>query len=399
VPEVVIVDAVRSPIGRAFKGSLIAERGDDLLVQLVQSIFDRAPELDPATIDEVIVGCGLAGGEQGGNLGRILAVLLGLDSVPGYTLNKYCASSMQSTRAASHAIAAGDGDIFLSLGVEMVSRLAERNPDPTPSERNPVFNASAPSPGPWSDPRARGIIPDIFMSMGETAENVADISGVTRAEMDDFAFRSQALAAEGEGNGFWEKDITPVRRADGRLLDTDDSPRASTTREGLAQLEPVFRPDGRVTAGNCCPLNDGAAAILLMSDRRAKALGLRPRARVVSSASSALSPEIMGLGTVDAGRKALYTAGLSVDDIDLIEINEAFAAQAIPTYRKLGFPLEKVNVRGGAIALGHPFGMSGARITTTLLNSLEAADKRYGLQTMCVAGGQGMAMVIERLDG
>jgi acetyl-CoA C-acetyltransferase len=394
----VIVGAARSPIGRAYKGSLIGERADDFAVQLARAVLAQVPGLDPATLDEVILGCSLAGGEQGGNLGRVTPVLLGLDGVPGVTVNKYCASSMQSTRMAAHAIAAGDGDAFLSLGLEMVSRVRDTNPDPGPAERNPAFTDRGPGSGVWVDPRESGLVPDVFMSMGETAENVASICGVSRSEMDDYAFRSQQLAAQSASDGFWELDITPVTLADGSVLRRDDSPRPGTTREGLAQLDPVFREDGRITAGNCCPLNDGAAALVVMSESRARELGIAPIARILSSASSALSPEIMGLGPVEASRKALRNAGLTADDIDLVEINEAFAAQVIPSYQQLGIPLDKVNVKGGAIALGHPFGMSGARITTTLLNALRVDDKRIGLQTMCVAGGQGMAMVVERLD-
>lgn len=398
MPDAVIVDAVRSPIGRAYKGSLVGERPDELMLQIVRALLARVPELDPATVDEVLLGCSLAGGEQGGNLGRIIPVLLGLDRVPGYTLNRYCASSMQTTRSAAHAIMAGDGDVYLSLGLEMVSRIRpEDSPEPTPEQRNALFAEHESGSRGWVDPRLDGRIPDVFIPMGDTAENVAELRGITRAQMDEFALRSQTLTAQSDASGFWDIDITPVTLADGTRLTRDDSPRAGTTIEGLAALDPVFREDGLVTAGNACPVNDGAAALLVMSADRAAELGIRPRARIVSTAVSAISPEIMGLGTVDAGRRALAAAGLTIDQIDLVEINEAFAAQVIPTYQDLGAPLEKVNVQGGAIALGHPFGMSGARITTTLMNSLDAHDKRYGLQTMCVAGGQGMAMVIERI--
>ena len=396
--EPVIVGAVRSPIGRAYKGSLVGVRGDDLAVQLAQVLLEQSPQLDPGTIDEVLVGCSLAAGEQGGNLGRIVPVMLGFDEVPGCTVNRYCASSMQTTRMASDAIRAGTGHVYLSMGVEVVSSVATRGPDPTPEERNAVFVPSSPGEGPWRDPRRDGRTPDVFITMGETAENVASIKGVSRSEMDEFAFRSQQLAAESTRSGFWDIDITPVTRADGSVVSHDDSPRPGTTLEGLAELQPAFRHNGSVTAGNCCPLNDGVAGLLIMSDERAAELGIRPRARILATATSAISPEVMGLAPIAASRAALAAAGLSASDIDLVEINEAFAAQVIPCYRELGFPLDKVNVKGGAIAVGHPFGMSGARITTTLLNALKWEGKRFGLQTMCVAGGQGMAMVVELLD-
>lgn len=393
--EAVIVATARSPIGRAFKGSLKDIRADEILLQISRAALEKVPQLDSRDIDEVFLGCSLAAGEQGGNLARILPVLLGLDHVPGTTVNKYCASSMQTTRMADQAIRSGDGDVFLSLGLEMVSRIV--SPDPTPQERNPAF-VSRTVRGAWSDPRETKTVPDAFVSMGETAENVASIRDVTRAEMDRFSLRSQQLAAQRQAEGFWDMDITPVHLPDGTRVDRDDSPRPGSTLEGLSGLEPVFREGGTITAGNSCPLNDGAAALVIMSSDRANELGIRPLARILSTATSALSPEIMGLGPVEASRKALKAAGLTADDIDLVEINEAFAAQVIPSYKELGFPLEKVNVNGGAIALGHPFGMSGARITTTLLNSLRWHNKRYGLQTMCVAGGQGMAMIVELLD-
>lgn len=317
--------------------------------------------------------------------------------MPGYTLNRYCASSLQTTRSAVHAIRAGEGHAYLSLGVESVSRTGERGPDPHEHERKPRFAAFTPR-SDWRDPRLDGRTPDVFISLGETAENVAQLHGVTRSQMDAFAAESQALAARADQAGFWQRDIVPVTLADGTVISRDDSPRASTTVEGLAGLTPSFRPDGKVTAGNCCPLNDGAAAVLILSEQRAREPGIQPRARIVSTAVSALSPEIMGLGTIEAAQRALAAAGLTGADLDLAEINEAFAAQVIPTYEALGIPREKVNVMGGAIALGHPFGMSGARITSTLLNALEWTGGRWGMQTMCVAGGQGMAMIIERLD-
>jgi len=397
MPDTVIVAAARTPIGRAHKGSLVDIRPDDLLMEAVRGVLEAVPQLDPSGVDDVLLGCSLASGEAGGNLARVLAVMLGADGVPGCTVNRYCASSMQTTRMADQAIRAGDGHVYLSLGLESVSRARQPWPDPLDDERHPMFRTAPEEEGPWSDPRLRGAVPDVFIPMGLTAENVADHCGVSREEMDEFAVRSQQLTAERARQGFWEAEIRPVTKPDATVVSTDDSPRPGTTMEALAGLKPAFRPDGRVTAGNACPLNDGAAALLVMSDVRARDLGVRPLARVVSTACSALSPEIMGLGTVEAARRALKAAGLSADDIDLVEINEAFAAQVVPTYRQLGFPLEKVNVNGGAIALGHPFGMSGARISGTLLNGLRTHGGRYGLQTMCVAGGQGMAMVVENL--
>jgi acetyl-CoA C-acetyltransferase len=396
--EAVIVAAVRSPIGRAFRGSLVGERSDDVLLQTTRALLAQVPGLDWHDINEVLLGCSLAGGEQGGNLARLLPVMLGLDDVPGTTFNKYCASSMQTTRSASQAIRVGDGDIYLSLGLEMVSRVGDRNPDPRPEERHPMFGGHGPGAGGWVDPRELGNVPDAFMAMGETAENIASLYDVSRAEMDDFACRSQELTAKSDREGFWAREITPLTLSGGGILDRDDCPRPGTTRQGLAGLKPAFRPDGRVTAGNSCPLNDGAAGLVVMNEDSARQLGIRPLARILATASSAISPEIMGLGTIEASRRAMAAAGLAPDQIELVEINEAFAAQVIPTYRELGFPLDRVNTFGGAIAIGHPFGMSGARITTTLLNGLEWTNSRYGLQTMCVAGGQGMAMVVERLE-
>jgi acetyl-CoA C-acetyltransferase len=395
--ETVVVAAGRTPIGRAFKGSLVDVPPDELLLGVTRAVLDAVPQLDPAALDEILLGCSLASGEQGGNLARVLAVQLGLDGVPGSTVNRYCASSMQTTRMADQAIRTGDGDVYLSLGLESVSRVRQPGPDPLPEERPAVFRDLVSSAAPWSDPRTRGQLPDVFLGMGETAENVADLTGVTRAEMDEFALRSQELTAAATSSGFWEGEIVPVTKPDGTVVATDDSPRPGTTLEGLAALKPVFREDGRVTAGNSCPLNDGASALLLMSDETARRLGVRPLARIVSTAVAALSPEIMGLGTVGAAEKALAAAGLVAADMDLVEINEAFAAQVVPTYRQLGVDPNRVNVHGGAIALGHPFGMSGARITGTLLNGLRTRGGRYGLQTMCVAGGQGMAMVVESL--
>jgi acetyl-CoA C-acetyltransferase len=406
VPEAVIVATARSPIGRAFKGSLTEIRPDDLAVQIVRAALAKVPELDPAQVDDLILGCGLPGGEQGFNMARVVAVLLGLDSVPGTTVNRYCSSSLQTTRMAYHAIKAGEGDVFISAGVECVSRTVNGSSDMA-TAINPLFAAAGEStaaraasaaPYSWEDPRSSSGLPDVYIAMGQTAENVAALRGVTRAEQDEFGARSQQLAEKALANGFWAKDITPVTLPNATVVSADDGPRPGTTLEALAGLKPAFRPDGTVTAGNCCPLNDGAAAVVIMSDVKAAALGVRPLARIVSSGVSALSPEIMGLGPVEASRQALRRAGMAISDVDLVEINEAFAAQVIPSYRDLGISLDRLNVNGGAIAVGHPFGMTGARITSTLLNSLAFHDKTIGLETMCVGGGQGMAMIFERLS-
>ncbi len=406
MPEAVIVAAARSPIGRANKGSLAGMRPDDLTVQMVRAALAQVPALDPTEIDDLMLGCGLPGGEQGNNLARIVAVELGYDTVPGTTITRYCSSSLQTTRMALHAIKAGEGDVFVSAGVETVSRFAKGTSDSWPDTHNPLFadaeartaaTAEAGSPT-WTDPRTRGELPDAYISMGQTAENVARAADVSREDMDHFAVRSQNLAEKAIANGFFEREISPVTLPDGTVVRTDDGPRAGTTYEAVSQLKPVFRPDGRITAANACPLNDGAAALVIMSDTKAKQLGLTPLARVVSTGVTGLSPEIMGLGPVEASKQALHRAGLTIGDIDLVEINEAFAAQVLPSARQLGVDEDKLNVHGGAIALGHPFGMTGARITTTLLNGLRARDGRFGLETMCVGGGQGMAMVLERLS-
>jgi acetyl-CoA C-acetyltransferase len=404
--EAVIVATARSPIGRAFKGSLKDLRPDDLTKTIITAALDKVPALDAHTIDDIILGCGLPGGEQGFNMARVVAILLGLDDVPGTTLTRYCASSLQTTRMAFHAIKAGEGDIFVSAGVEMVSRFVKGNSDSLPETMNPLFDdaqarstqrAEAGAEA-WRDPRESGTLPDIYLAMGQTAENLAQIKGITREMQDEFGVRSQNLAEKAIANGFWEREITPVTTPDGTVVSTDDGPRPGVTLEGVASLKPVFRPDGTITAGNCCPLNDGAAAVVIMSDTKARELGIPPLARIISTGVSALSPEIMGLGPVDATRQALARAGMSIGDIDLVEINEAFAAQVIPSYQELGIDIERLNVNGGAIAVGHPFGMTGARITGTLLNSLQTHDKTLGLETMCVGGGQGMAMIIERLS-
>ena len=405
MPEAVIVAAARSPIGRAFKGSLTSIRPDDLLAQIVSAALAKVPALDPASVEDLIVGCGLPGGEQGFNIARVTAILLGLDTVPGTTVNRYCSSSLQSTRMAYHAIKAGEGDVFISGGVECVSRFAKGSSDSWPDTQNPEFDAAkartkatAESESAWHDPRTDGEIPDVYIAMGQTAENVAGLRDISRLEQDEFGVRSQNLAEKALANGFWQREITPVTLPDGSVVSADDGPRPGTTLEKIAGLKPVFREHGTVTAGNCCPLNDGAAALVVMSDAKAAELGLTPLARIVATGVSGLSPEIMGLGPIEAVKQALGRAGMSIDDVDLVEINEAFAAQVIPSYRSLGIDLSRLNVNGGAIAVGHPFGMTGARIATTLINSLQFHDKTIGLETMCVGGGQGMAMIFERLS-
>ncbi|MDL4815716.1 acetyl-CoA C-acetyltransferase [Actinomadura opuntiae] len=406
MPEAVIVATARSPIGRAFKGSLKDIRPDDLTAQMITAAMAKVPQLDPSQIDDLLLGCGLPGGEQGYNMARVVSVLLGWDNVPGATVTRYCSSSLQTTRMALHAIKAGEADVIVSAGVETVSRFAKGSSDGLPDTQNPVFadaqartaKTAEGGAGVWHDPRQDDQVPDIYIAMGQTAENVAGIRGVSRQAQDEFGVRSQNLAEKALANGFWEKDITPVTLPDGSVVAKDDGPRPGTTYEKVSQLQPVFRPDGTVTAGNCCPLNDGAAAVVIMSDTKAAELGLTPLARIVSTGVTGLSPEIMGLGPVEASRKALAKAGMTIDDIDLVEINEAFAAQVLPSAEDLGIDIDKLNVNGGAIAVGHPFGMTGARITSTLVNSLKFHDKQFGLETMCVGGGQGMAMVLERLS-
>ena len=405
MPEAVIVATARSPIGRAAKGSLVSMRPDDLTALMIRAALDELPQLDPSEIDDLMLGCGLPGGEQGFNMGRVVAILLGYDHLPGTTITRYCGSSLQTTRMAMHAIKAREGDAFISAGVETVSRYVKGSSDSWPDTRNPVFaeaiartdHSATEGAAEWHDPRADGIVPDIYMAMGQTAENLALAKGVTREEMDEFGVRSQNLAEQAIKEGFWAREIVPVMLPDGTIVDRDDGPRPGVTLERVAELKPVFRPDGRVTAGNCCPLNDGAAAVIVMSDTKARELGITPLARIVATGVSALSPEIMGLGPVEASKQALARARMTIGDIDLVEINEAFAAQVIPSYKDLDIPLDKLNVNGGAIAVGHPYGMTGARITTTLINSLQWHDKQFGLETMCVGGGQGMAMILERL--
>jgi acetyl-CoA C-acetyltransferase len=406
MPEAVIVATARSPIGRAFKGTLTSIRPDDMVAQMIKAALAKVPQLDPAEIGDLMLGCGLPGGEQGYNMARVVAIMLGYDQLPGTTVTRYCSSSLQTTRMAFHAIRSGEGEAFISAGVECVSRFTKGSSDSWPETKNPVFAAAEErsaglakgGAGVWHDPREDGQIPDVYIAMGETAENVAGLRGISRQEQDEFGVRSQNLAEKAIADGFWQRDITPVTLPDDTVISADDGPRAGTMLEKVAALKPVFRPDGTVTAGNCCPLNDGAAAVVVMSDTRAAELGITPLARIVSSGLTALSPEIMGLGPVEASQRALARAGMTISDIDLVEINEAFAAQVIPSYRDLGVDIDKLNVNGGAIAVGHPFGMTGARITSTLLNSLQTHDKTFGLETMCVGGGQGMAMIFERLS-
>ncbi|HNA99610.1 MAG TPA: acetyl-CoA C-acetyltransferase, partial [Marmoricola sp.] len=331
--------------------------------------------------------------------------IMGYDEIPGTTITRYCASSVQTTRMAFHAIKAGEGDAFISAGVETVSRFRFGTSDHIPDTKNPKFAAAqqrteeyAKGGKDWHDPRQDGELPDIYIAMGQTAENVARLRGLDRKELDEFGVRSQNLAEKAIADGFWAREITPVTTPDGTVVSADDGPRAGVTYDAIAGLKPVFRPDGVVTAGNCCALNDGAAAVILMSDTRAKELGLTPLARIVSTGVTGLAPEIMGLGPVEATKQALRNANMTIDDIDLVEINEAFAAQVVPSYQDLGIDIDRLNVNGGAIAVGHPFGMTGARLQNTMINSLQWHDKSTGLITMCVGGGQGMAMIMERMS-
>ena len=396
--EAVIVAAARTPIGRAFKGSIKDIRPDDLSAQVIQAALAQVPGLDPALIEDLYWGAADHTGKAGGNVARVIAVLLGFDHLPAVTINRYCASSVQTTRMAYHAIKAGEGESvsqytsFLGAG-----GIYE-------SDHNPVFAAAkersiamAADNVTWTDPRLEGLLPDVYLSVGQTAENVATSRGITRARQDEWAVSSQNRAEAAIASGFFAADISPVTCPDGTVVSTDDGPRPGVTLEALAGLKPVFREQGTVTAGNCCSLNDGAAALVVMSDRKAKELGLEPLARVVSTGTTGLSPEIMGLGPVEASRQALARAGMTIADMDLYEINEAFAAQVLPSADDLGMDFDKLNVHGGAIALGHPFGSTGARITTTLLHGLRERDGQFGLETMCVGGGQGMAIIYERL--
>jgi len=405
--EAVIVSTARSPIGRAFKGSLKDLRPDDLAVAVVTAALAKIPALDPRLVQDIYLGCAEPSGEAGGNLARIVAVLAGFDHLPGTTVNRFCASSAQTTRMAFHAIKAGEGDVFISAGVECVSRYGDwAGAGGSRSEiQNPKFAETqvrtaqmAADNSTWTDPRGQGLLPDIYIAMGQTAENLATSRGISRLRQDEWGVLSQNRAEKAIADGFFAREITPVTTPDGTVVSTDDCPRAGVTLEAVSELKPVFRETGTVTAGNCCPLNDSSAAVVIMSDTRARELGLTPLARVVSTAVTALSPEIMGLGPVEASRLALARAGLSIKDMDLVEINEAFAVQVLASADDLGVDPERLNVHGGAIALGHAFGATGARITTTLLNGLIERDGQFGLESMCVGGGQGMTIIFERLN-
>ncbi len=387
MPEAVIVDAIRTPIGRAFKGSLAQQRPDEMGAFIVDRLLERNPDVDPASVEDVFCGCGLPQGLQAFNIARIIVLLS--EKLPlttnGVTISRYCSSSLDAIRHAGNAIKAGEGDVYIAAGVEWVSRYNERQEAAGVDDQNPRL-------------QGRDGDPDAYIAMGLTAENVAERYEVSRADMDKYAQRSQELAVASQESGFFDREIAPVPLPDGTVVSKDDGPRPNSTLEKLSQLEPAFKEGGKVTAGNSCPLNDGAAAVLLMSDTKAKELGLKPRARIVTAATYGNEPEYMGVAPIGAIRKALDRAGMKMSDIDVVELNEAFAAQVIPIMQECDIPLEKLNTHGGAIALGHPFGMTGARIMTTLLNVMETDDHGVGLETMCVAGGQGKAMIIERLS-
>ena len=400
MPEAVIVATARTPIGRANKGSLTAVRPDDMSAFIISDVLSKVPGLDAADVEDVMWGIGQPGGEGGYNIARVASILAGLNA-PGVTVNRYCSSSLQTIRMAAHAIKAGEGDCFVAGGVETVSRYMNGASDSGPHNgqftdaEGRTAQRTAEGTESWAPPQG---LPDIYIAMGQTAENVAQFKGVSRQAQDEWGVRSQNRAEAARSRGFFEREITHYPLPDGAEATGDDGIREGTTIEGVSQLKPVFRPDGTVTAGNCCPLNDGAAAVVVMSDTRAAQVGAQPLARIVSTGVSALNPEIMGLGPVDACRQALRRAGMTMDDIDHVEINEAFAAQVLPSADELGIDYDKLNPNGGSIALGHPFGMTGSRIMCTLLNGLEDADKTIGLESMCVGGGQGMAMIVERLN-
>jgi len=387
MPEAVIVDAVRTPIGRAFKGSLAQLRPDETGAHVLDQLLERNPDLDPASVEEVVCGCGMPQGLQAFNIGRISVLLSEKlpDSVNGVTVSRYCASSLEAIRQTANNVTVGQGDTYIAAGVEWVSRYNERSEAAGTADQNENLQGNNGH-------------PDAYIQMGETAENVAEKYEVSRSDMDKYAQRSQELAVRSQEDGFFDREIVPVKDAEGNEVAKDDGPRASSTLEKLASLDPAFREGGKVTAGNSCPLNDGAAAVLVMSAERAKELGLKPRARIITAATAALEPEIMGVAPIGAIKKVLGRAGMSIGDVDVVELNEAFAAQVIPIMDECDIPLEKMNPHGGAIALGHPFGMTGARIMTTLLNDLDTDDGAIGLETMCVAGGQGEAMLVERLN-
>jgi acetyl-CoA C-acetyltransferase len=387
MPEAVIVDAVRTPIGRAFKGSLAQLRPEEMGAFIVDALLERNPDVDPELIEDLYCGAGLPQGLQAFNIARIMVLLSERlpTGVPGATVSRYCASSLESIRQAANAVTAGQGDAYIAAGVEWVSRYNEAVEGARPQDQNEKL-------------QGKNGTPDAYISMGMTAENVAERYEVSRADMDKYAQRSQELAVQSQENGYFDREIVPVTLEDGTTVAKDDGPRAGSTLEKLAQLDPAFKEDGKVTAGNSCPLNDGAAAVLVMSDAKASALGLKPRARILTAATAAIEPEYMGVAPIGAIKKVLERAGMTMSDVDTVELNEAFAAQVIPIMDECDIPLEKLNPHGGAIALGHPFGMTGARIMTTLLNGLETDDKSIGLETMCVAGGQGQAMLVERLN-
>jgi acetyl-CoA C-acetyltransferase len=387
MPEAVIIDAIRTPVGRAFKGSLAQLRPDDIGAFVLDELMDRNPEVAPDSIEEVVCGCGMPQGLQAFNIGRIMVLLSEKlpVSVNGVTISRYCASSLEAIRHAANSVSTGQGDAYIAAGVEWVSRYNERTEPAGKDDQNEKL-------------QGQNGQPDAYIEMGQTAENVAEKYEVSRSDMDKYAQRSQELAVANQENGFFDREIVPVKLPDGTLVAKDDGPRASSTLEKLSQLPPAFRENGKVTAGNSCPLNDGAAAVLVMSDTKAKELGLTPRARIITAATAALEPEIMGVAPIGAIGKVLDRAGMTIDNVDMVELNEAFAAQVIPIMDECNIPLEKMNPHGGAIAIGHPFGMTGARIMCTLLNGLESDDKTIGLETMCVAGGQGEAMLVERLN-
>ena len=386
MPEAVIVDAARSPIGRAFKGSLAQLRPDETAAYVVDKLLERNPDVAPETIEDVFCGCGMPQGLQAFNIARIVSLLSEQlpQTVTGVTFSRYCASSLDAIRHAANAVKAGEGDAYVAAGVEWVSRYNERTEPAGAADQNPKL-------------QGKDGTPNAYIDMGLTAVNVAKKYEVSRADMDKYAQRSQELAVASQEDGFFDREIVPVNDAEGNEVAKDDGPRASSTLEKLSQLDEAFGGGG-VTAGNSCPLNDGAAAVLVMSDERAKELGLEPKARIVSAATFGNEPEYMGVAPIGAIKKVLERTGMSMSDIDVVELNEAFAAQVIPIMAECDIPLEKLNTHGGAIALGHPFGMTGARIMTTLLNVMETDDHAVGLETMCVAGGQGEAMIVERLN-
>jgi acetyl-CoA C-acetyltransferase len=387
MPEAVIVDVVRTPIGRAFKGSLAGLRPDETGAHVVDQLLERNPDVRPEDVEELMCGCGMPQGLQAFNIGRIMVLLSEKlpETVNGVTISRYCASSLESIRQAANSVATGQGDTYIAAGVEWVSRYNERSEPAGEADQNENL-------------QGKDGQPDAYIAMGLTAENVADRYEVSRADMDKYAQRSQELAVASQESGFFDREIVPVSLPDGSEVAKDDGPRPSSTLEKLSQLEPAFKEGGKVTAGNSCPLNDGAAAALVMSAERANELGLKPRARIVTAATHGVAPEYMGIGPIGAIKKVLDRAEMKIDDVDVVELNEAFAAQVIPIMDECDIPLDKLNTHGGAIALGHPFGMTGARIMATLLNAMETDDHAVGLETMCVAGGQGEAMIVERLN-